>query len=83
MTEHVLFSSQLVKKACDNLACIKKPSVASRTTTVIVSLYLGLVRLCLKSCGQFWVSHYRKDIEVPEHVQRKATGLGNGLECKS
>jgi len=62
------------EKANRMLDCIKS-SAASRVREVILPLYSTLVRAHLESCIQRWSLQHRKDMDLLEQVQRRATKI--------
>jgi len=70
-------SAPAAQKASHILGCIDR-SMVSRSREVILSLCSALGRPHLEYCNQLWSPQHRKDMDLLERVQRRATKVRAG-----
>jgi len=68
-----------VWKANHILGCIKR-SMTNRAREVILPFCSALVRPHLECCAQMWSTQYCRDMELLEHIQRRATKMIHEME---
>ena len=54
--------------------------MTNRSRGVMLPLYVALVRPQLEYCVQFWVQHFKRDVDSMERIQRRATRMIRGQQ---
>jgi hypothetical protein len=84
ITSNLSWSLQATKcanKANSLLGFIKR-TVGSKNSDLFSKLYKSLVRPILEYCSPVWSPHLKKDIDILEKVQRRASRLALGSDAK-
>ena len=68
--QHVLAA----QKANHTPGCIKR-NATSRSKEVILALYSALVRSYMEYCVQFWAPQFKKDRDLLEGIQWRASKM--------
>ena len=69
-------------KTANSVLCTIRRSFINKGVDIILPLYNSLVRPRLKYCVQAWSPFLRKDIEMLEKVQKRATRMIDGFADK-
>ena len=77
ITKDLKFSKQCLNaaKAVIKLLGMIKINFTYKSEKITLQLYKSLVRPRLEYCIQAWCPHFRKDIDLLEKMQRRATWL--------
>ena len=74
---NIKFSSQcsIAAKNANRILGLIRRNIVYKSKEIILRLYKSLVRPHLEYCIQVWSPYFRKDIELLEKVQRRATKM--------